>query len=187
MSASATVWNVCMTSPAVRQQIFSDSRSSCTEGCVAKVGARPTDEKRIHECQPIAVFLDGRQWRGSSRQPGSRKHVQTPPGGPACARAWTGNSESWSRVRDNLHRSPRSRLQTGTRSDSWHLIDHLSDAGWPESMMCLLHHIKHSLKVTYSLSDMNPMKTLRRGVTWPEASCHWGTRGTCPRQYGDSG
>ena len=31
----------------VHQQIVPDSRSSCTEGSVAEVSARPTDEKRI--------------------------------------------------------------------------------------------------------------------------------------------
>jgi len=30
----------------VRWQIVPDSRSSCTEGSVARVGVRPTDEKR---------------------------------------------------------------------------------------------------------------------------------------------
>jgi len=29
----------------VRQQIVADTRSKCTEGSVAEVGARPTDEK----------------------------------------------------------------------------------------------------------------------------------------------
>jgi len=45
---SVTVWNAYMTSPAlseVRWQMVPDSKSSCTEGSVAKVGLCPTDEK----------------------------------------------------------------------------------------------------------------------------------------------
>jgi len=47
--SSATVWNGyydksgCL----IRRQIVPHSRSSCTEGSVPEVGARPTDEKRI--------------------------------------------------------------------------------------------------------------------------------------------
>jgi len=40
----------------VRWQIVADSRSSCIEGSVAEVGARPTDEKRTS-----GSFLDERR------------------------------------------------------------------------------------------------------------------------------
>jgi len=68
----------------VRRQIVPASRSSSTEGSVAEVGARPTDEKH-NECQLSAVFLGERRWRGSTavvqRHPQRRKMChRNPPG-----------------------------------------------------------------------------------------------------------
>jgi len=38
-----------------------------------------SDWREAFEPQPSAVFLGKRRWRGSSRQPGSWKHVHTAP------------------------------------------------------------------------------------------------------------
>jgi len=49
-TASVLLRTGSMTNPAVcdpSTDIVPDSRSSCTEGSIAEVGARPTDEKRI--------------------------------------------------------------------------------------------------------------------------------------------
>jgi len=76
--SESAVWQVRLSE--VRRQIDPDSRSSCTEGSIAEVGVRPTWQEAF-ECQPSAVFLGGRRWRGSSRQLGSWEHAQTTPGG----------------------------------------------------------------------------------------------------------
>jgi len=40
----------------VRRQVVPDSRSSCTEGSVAEVGARPTDEKSVSRAHSLYVY-----------------------------------------------------------------------------------------------------------------------------------
>jgi len=50
----------------VRRQVVPDSRSSCTEGSVAEVGPRPTDEKRIGMI--LSHAQSSRVGVGSSRQ-----------------------------------------------------------------------------------------------------------------------
>jgi len=63
----------------VRRQIVPDSRSSWTEGSVAEVGARPTDENRT------SVARAQSSWTGVvDEAPGSWECVQTTPGGPRC-------------------------------------------------------------------------------------------------------
>jgi len=76
--SETAVWQVRLSE--VRRQIVADWRSSCTEGFVAEVGARPTDEKRTSVSRAKSCWVSVGDEAAVVSQ-GSWQHVQTTHGG----------------------------------------------------------------------------------------------------------